>query len=75
MQAIDFRNRFSSLASKMPIRDRTTLRAMQGFEKVHLGSPDSHLGAAWSSGENVARGAEVTFIDRQGGKEREVMLV
>jgi len=33
------------------------------------------LAAAWSSGENVARGAEVTFIDRQGGKEREVMLV
>ena len=35
-------------ASKMPICDRATLRAMQRFEKVHVGSTNFHLGAACS---------------------------
>jgi hypothetical protein len=33
-------------ASKMSICDRATLHAMQRFEKAHVGSTNSHLGAA-----------------------------
>jgi len=49
VQAIDFAGTdFRILPQKMSMCDRATLRAMQGCEKVHVGSTNSHLGAACS---------------------------
>jgi hypothetical protein len=47
--------RWSDFAAKMLICARAILRAMEGCEKVHVGSPNSHLSAVCSDQDDDER--------------------